>query len=469
MATDAPPSPSPQEFIDQHPMSRRQWLIVVLGLLMMLADGLDSTVVAFVYPRIVDDWGTELSTVTVIATVSVLAMIVGSATAGPLADRYGRRGVTVTGIAVFGLGTACMALTHDVVAFAALRVVACLGLGAILPTVIALVADWTPAQRRVQMVALAFAGVTAGITVGGVLASTLIPLFGWPVLMAVCGLAPLLLIPAVLRFVPESVSVLAARGRSAAEVREALSVVAGRDVSHVDCDQRAVRRQPKPASKVVVSGDFARTTALLWLSFFLAQGMGALIITYLPLLVERMGLTAAQAAMAVAAFGWGGLTGQISVSFVLKHVDRFRVLSALWAATVLSFTAAALWAQEFTALLAVTFVLGLCLPAAASVLQTIAAVAYPPSARATGVSWANTAGKLGPVASGLCGGLMVGAGWSLGTVLLVLIVPVGICIMAAVRLSARSQVRPSESYPAPRPAPAPAHEQPAPALASEQA
>lgn len=460
MATDAPPPLSPQEFIDQNPMSRRQWLIVVLGLLMMLADGLDSTVVAFVYPRIVDDWGTELSTVTAIATVSVLAMIVGSATAGPLADRYGRKGVTVTGIAVFGLGTACMALTHDIGAFAALRIVACLGLGAILPTVIALVADWIPARRRVQMVALAFAGVTAGITTGGVLASTLVPVFGWPTLMAVCGLAPLLLIPAVLRFVPESVSVLAARGRSATGVREALSVVAaGQDVSHVDCGQGAVRRQPKPASKVVVSREFGPTTALLWLSFFLAQGMGALIITYLPLLVERMGLTATQAAMAVAAFGWGGLTGQISVSFVLKRLDRFRVLAALWVLTVLSFVAAALWARQFTALLAVTFVLGLCLPAAASVLQTIAAVAYPPSARATGVSWANTAGKLGPVASGLCGGLMVDAGWSLGTVLLVLIVPVGICILAAVRLSARSQVRRSEPYAAPRPAPALASEQ----------
>ncbi len=48
--TDASARPSPQEFIDRGPMSRRQWLIVILGLLMMVAEGLDAVVAAFVYP-----------------------------------------------------------------------------------------------------------------------------------------------------------------------------------------------------------------------------------------------------------------------------------------------------------------------------------------------------------------------------------------------------------------------------------
>ncbi|MER6185279.1 MFS transporter [Streptomyces sp. NPDC001652] len=462
MATDVPPRLSPQEFVDGSRMSRRQWLIVVLGLLTMIADGLDSTVVSFVYPRIREDWDVDMSTVTAIVTASVLSMIIGGAAAGPLADRYGRKSVAVTGIAVFGLGTACLGLTQNVASFAALRLVACLGLGAILPTVMALVADWTPAARRVQSVALAFSGVTGGIVLGGVLASVLVPAVGWHTLLLVSGLAPLLLIPAVLRYVPESVGVLAARGAAPDRIRAALTAVApDQDLSHVDCEPSAARRQTRRPAKVVLSRGLARTTVLLWLSFFLGQAIGAGLITYLPLLAERTGLTAAQAAVAVAAFGWGGLTGQLSVSFVLKHYDRFRVLWTLWAATAAGFAVASLVATHFAALIALMFVLGLCLPAANSVLQAIAAVAYPAPARATGVSWANTAGKLGPVASGLLGGLMVDAGWSLSRVLLTLVLPVGVCVAAALGLSARDR-RPQQSTPYTAPA------RPAPALASEQ-
>ncbi|WP_406415574.1 MFS transporter [Streptomyces sp. NBC_00842] len=454
MTTDASAKWGPQEFIDQKPMSRRQRLIVAVCLLMMVAEGLDTTIAAFVYPRIVKDWGTDLDTVTATVTLGVAAMIVGGVAAGPLADRYGRKGVTVIGTTAFGLGTAGMGLAHGIGVLAGLRIVACLGLGAVLPTVMALVADWTPAKRRVQMVALAFAGVTAGTTIGGILASALIPAYGWPTLLGVCGIAPLLLIPAVVLFIPESVSVLAARRRPPAELRRALATVAAdQDLSRVDWDQSTVRRRPRPAPRVILSRGFAPTTLLLWLCFFLAQGVVFVILSYLPLLVERMGLTAAQAAVSVAVFGWGGLTGQLSVSFVLKRFDRFRVLAGLWVMSALGLGAAALWAAQFTPLLATAFLLGLCLPAVTSALQAIAAVAYPSSARATGVSWANSVGKLGPLVGGLLGGMMVDAGWTLATVLFVLAVPVGVGLLTTLTLHARSRGQRAEPHSEPRPLP----------------
>ncbi|KOV57861.1 MFS transporter [Streptomyces sp. MMG1121] len=441
-------------------MSRRQWRIVVVGLLMMVAEGLDAVIAAFVYPKINKQWGTGDTAITATVTLSVLAMVVGGAVVGPLADRYGRKGVTVAGLTVFGLGTAAMALTHGIAPFAALRIVACLGLGAVLPTMMALVADWTPARRRGQMVALAFTGVTAGTTVGGVLSSVLVPAYGWPTLLAVCGLAPLLLIPALLRHVPESASVLAARGRPVAEVRRLLAaVVPDQDVCGVVLERAAAPGPRRPPSRVILSRGTARTTALLWVCFLVGLGVMAVILSYLPLLTERTGLTSAQAGVAVAVFGWGGLMGQLAVSFALKRYDRFRVLVGLWGMSVLVLGAAALWTVQFAALLAGAFVLGLCLPAANSALQVIAAVAYPQSARATGISWANSVGKLGPVFGGVFGGLMVRAHWSLGTVLFVLAVPVALCILAARALRARTQEHRAEPHAVPRPLPTPTPEQ----------
>lgn len=462
MSTDASAGPSPQEFIDQRPMGRRQRLIVRVGLLTMVAEGLDISIAAFVYPRIKEDWGVSGDTVTVTVALGVLAMIVGGVAAGPLADRYGRRLLTLAGTAVFGVCTAAMGFTDGIGPFTALRTVACLGLGAVLPTVMVLVADWMPAERRVQMVALAFAGVTAGTTIGGILAAVLVPAFNWPVLLVVCGIAPLLLIPAIVRVIPESLSVLAARKQPPAELRAALETVApGEDLSGVDWDRSAERKRARPTPKAVLSRRFARMTILLWLCFFLGQGVAFVIITYLPELAERQGLTEAKAAVSVAAFGWGGLIGQLSVSFVLKRFDRFRVLAALWAMTVAGLAAAALAAGQFVALLFTAFLLGLCLPAATAVLQAITAVAYPPPVRATAVGWANSAGKVGPLVGGVSGGIMVDAGWSLSTVLLVLLAPVGIALLATLGLRTRGQGQRTEPHPGPRPLPA-VPEQPSP-------
>lgn len=456
MSTDASARPSPQEFIDQRPMGRRQRLIVRAGLLTMVAEGLDTSIAAFVYPRTKDDWGVDASAVTVTVTLSVLAMIVGGVAAGPLADRYGRKVVALAGTATFGLGTAAMGFTDSIGPFAALRTVACLGLGAVLPTVMALVADWMPASRRVQMVALAFAGVTAGTTVGGLLASVLIPSAGWPTLLVICGIVPLLLIPVIVRVIPESLGVLAARKRPCEELRGAVAaVLPGEDLARVDWEFTAEHRRPRPGPKAVLSRRLALMTLLLWLCFFLGQGVAFVIITYLPELAENGGLPESKAAVSVAAFGWGGLIGQLSVSFVLKRFDRFRVLATLWALTAAGLGAAALTAGQFVALLVTAFLLGLCLPAATSVLQATAAVTYPPSARATGVSWANSVGKAGPLIGGLLGGIMVDADWSLARVLLVLAAPVAIALLATLALHARSrrQQQDGSCAPAPRPVP----------------
>ncbi|MET9736424.1 MFS transporter [Streptomyces sp. NPDC006458] len=454
MSTDASARLSPQEFIDERPLGRRQRLIVRAGLAMMIAEGLDTAVSAFVHRRIKEDWGVDDGTVTATVTLGILAMIAGGVAAGPLADRYGRRLVALAGTAVFGVFTAAMGLTGGIGLFTGFRIVACLGLGAVLPTGMALVADWMPARRRVQMVALVFAGVTGGTTIGGILASLLIPTAGWQMLLVLCGIAPLALIPAILRVVPESPGVLAARRRPREELRAALAAVfPDDDLTPVDWERSAQNKRARPGPKTVLSRRLFRTTILLWLCFYLGQAVTFVIVTYLPELAENGGLTESRAAVAVAAFGWGGLIGQFSVSYALRRFDRFRVLAALWAMTVTGLAAAALTSGRFVALLVTVFLLGLCLPAAASVLQAITAVAYPQSVRATALSWANSAGKVGPLVGGFSGGVMVDAGWSPAKALLVLALPIGSALTATLILRARIRKQQQEEPYAPTPRP----------------
>ncbi|MEU9059200.1 MFS transporter [Streptomyces sp. NPDC048430] len=438
MSTESTSRLSIQEFIDSTTMSPRQRLIVALGLLTMIAEGLDVTIAGFVYPHVVRDWGTSIGAVTATVTSGVLSMAAGGAVAGPLADRYGRKGVTVVGVLIFGLATAAMGLATSIEVLAILRAVACAGLGAVAPAVMTVIADSTPAHRRAQMVTLTFSGVAVGTVGGGFLASAVIPAYGWPALLALCGLAPLLLVPFVVAYVPESVSVLIARGRDPEQVRKVLALLApDRDTSRVDLSGAPVGERGQSVGAIVLSRAHVRRTLLIWLCSFILLGVVFLILNYLPLMVEQSGLSAARTGTVVGFFGWGSLGGQLLASFGVKRFDRFRVLALASALSAVAVWVMSVGGYSFPGLLAVVFALGLVLGGSTSSLQAVGALAYPSAARATGLGWMSGVGRLGTLTSGLLGGIMIGAGWGISRIFLVLGVPLLLGALAALLLGAR--------------------------------
>lgn len=459
MSTAPKPRQTWQEFLDSAGgMSRRQRVVVLLTFLAMVTEGLDISIASFVYPEIVRDWGTSLGAITTTVTAGVLAMAIGSVLAGPFADRYGRRNTIVAGMLLFGTTTAAMGLTTSIEPLMILRVTACLGLGGTVPVLLAVVADAVPSGRRAQMVSLAFCGVAVGTIVGGFLASAIIPVWGWPALLVSCGLAPLCLVPAIVLLVPDAPGVLIARGRPIAEARRALaSLVPGRDLSTVSFAAPAgtgPRRRVSGAT--VLTRHLAFTTVLLWLAFFIGLGVAFLILNYLPLMVRQQNFSAAQTGVIIGTFGWGAFIGQVLVSFALKRFDRFLVVASLWALGLAGLFVVAAFTFGFAGLLLIVFGLGLSLASVSAALNAIGAVAYPPAARATGMGWANGAGRLGTLASGLLGGLMLTAGWTIDMIFLAMGVPVAVGIAAALLLRAddrrrrrRDTAPPSVRRPAP--------------------
>ncbi|GLX40383.1 MFS transporter [Streptomyces roseochromogenus] len=428
---------SVEEFIDATPMGPRQWLVALIGLAVMVCEGLDITITSFVYPNITREWGTSMGAVTTTVTAGVLSMAVGGAVAGPLADRYGRKGVIIAGTLLFGVATAAMGLATGIEAFAGLRVVACAGLGAVAPAVMATVADATPAGRRAPVVALAFSGIAAGTVAGGFLASAVIPEFGWPALLALCGLAPLPLVPLIVACVPESVSVLLMRGRPAEQIHQSLALLApGRDTSHVDltAGRDGGRRPTRKPGAIVLSRSLAPTTLLLWLCYFVLLGVVYLLLNYLPLMVVRAGLTAARTGVVVALFGAGTLCGQLLASFCLGRCDRFRFLALASALSGLAVCATAVVGTGYAGLSALVCLLGVCLGGSMGSLQAVGALAYPATLRATGMGWMSGIGRIGTLVSGLFGGIMIGAGWEIPRILFVLCVPLALTGVAALLL-----------------------------------
>lgn len=87
---------------------------------------------------------------------------------------------------------------------AALRFPTGLGLGGGIPLAVALAAEVAPAETRGRLVILTCLGVGTAFTLGGLLASRLVALFGWPAIFVMGGLLPLAMAPALWLWLPES-------------------------------------------------------------------------------------------------------------------------------------------------------------------------------------------------------------------------------------------------------------------------
>lgn len=193
-------------------------VLVVVGI-SILFDGYDLVIYGAVLSTLLED-PTQIGALSpaVAGTLGSYAMIgvmIGALSAGAVGDRLGRRKVMLTAIVWFSVGMALTAFASSIALFGFLRFLTGLGVGMIVATGGAIIAEFAPANRRNLFNAIVYSGVPAG----GVLASILALLFedviGWRGLFLIGGSPLLFLLPLAYFFLPESPRWLTSRGRAA--------------------------------------------------------------------------------------------------------------------------------------------------------------------------------------------------------------------------------------------------------------
>lgn len=436
--TESAQKVSLQEFIDEGRVTaRHRWLVVIM-LIVMTAEGLDQSIVSHVFPKLIQEWGASIGSITTIVMVTILGAAIGAVVGGPLCDRLGRKPVIVIGMLLASFGTGGLGFTQNVAAFTTVRAIAAIGLGFLLVSVVAIIADIMPAGRRSQMMTLAFTGVTVGGIIGSLLAVGVLPRTGWQPMIAWAGFLPLVVLPLVIALLPESPNVLAVRGKSAAVIRRALDVVAaGRDTSHVDLSP--IPKEDKPKLSIVFTRTFLSRTLLLWLAFFIGYGAITIVLQFLPTLLQATepgpGFSTQQSGLTMLALSIGGLTGGVVGSLILKHVDRFRTVAVAYFATAIMAVVVALVPASLLSYAVVFFILGVFLTAGNTALAALAALTYPAEVRGTGLGGASgIGGRGGSFVGGGIGGALIGASLGITGVYLVLAAPVVICALAIITL-----------------------------------
>ncbi|TMJ54183.1 MAG: MFS transporter [Alphaproteobacteria bacterium] len=162
-------------------------------------------------PALTQAWNLPGPALTEAFLWSSIGIMVGALSAGPIGDRVGRKPLLLASLTIFGLASLLSAFAGSLLVLSILRFFTGMGIGGAFPGAATLSGDYAPQRFRATMIMATFTGAPIGGFVCGQLAGLLLPSFGWPSVFLVGGVVPLLMVPALALWLPESPRFLAAK------------------------------------------------------------------------------------------------------------------------------------------------------------------------------------------------------------------------------------------------------------------
>ena len=432
--------------IDERPFGAAQIGIVALCGFVALLDGLDLQSIGLAAPALVRQLHVAPREFGAVFSAALLGLMLGAFVLGPLADRVGRKWILVVSTLVFGVFTIGTALVETLPQLLVLRALVGFGLGGAMPSFISLGSEYIPSRLRALVVTLLWCGFPLGGLVGGVLASWLIPAFGWPSIFYVGGAVPILLGLLLMVALPESIGFLVANNKPAADVRRIVArLFPTVDVANVTRFALGEDRLPGLPVRHLFTGGRGLGTVLLWVPYFAAFLMLVTNSSWSPTLLAGIGMDVRQSGLVMAAYNGGSVVGTIAVGWAVVAFGPYTVLALTLGLSAFAFGFVGTVAPDFTQVLLLEGLGGILLGAGSSGLIALAAVFYPVSIRSSGVGWATGVGRFGSFVGPLIAATLVGQHWTISELYAALGLPGLVAALFILLLGLHTRRQPAEA------------------------
>ena len=147
----------------------------------------------------------------VIFGASYFGILVGCWIFGYVGDRWGRKAGSIWSCVLYAVPSLLITQASSLDQILYLRLLVGIGLGGVMPTTLALLAESAPKRYRASFAMTALFGFPAGGAVVGQVGAHLIPSLGWPVVFYAAGIGGLALSVLLVFLLPESLQFLALR------------------------------------------------------------------------------------------------------------------------------------------------------------------------------------------------------------------------------------------------------------------
>lgn len=397
------------EVIDGQKVGVRALLFLALGILVLVSDGYDLAAIGYVAPELVKEWHIAPSALVNVFSAGIFGLLLGAPLFGFVGDRFGRRKAILLGLCLFGAMSLITMAATSLPQFVALRFLTGLGLGGVIPNVLALTSENAPKRFRGMFIVIVGFGQAACLALPGLVAAGLVPRFGWPVLLLVGGILPIAMAAIGYYALPESLKYLARQGDRLRETRY-LAGVLRPDLGIGDTTRFAVgsnvREGGRGSIRGLFAGGLATITPLVWITYAAGQMANFFTLTWLPILLQSMGASTAQAGFSASLFGIGGLVGGICLSFVADRLGALPVAILAFLAAPLIFIIGlpglSIGEQELVIAAA-----GFCITGISFGMSVVVGTVYPTAVRAAGIGWGQAAGRAGALVAPIVGGTLL--------------------------------------------------------------
>eukprot|EP01035_Chromulina_nebulosa_P038690 gene38690-52271_t len=170
---------TPNELIKQSPMGWYQYAIVAICVLTYAADGLDVVTLSYAAPSMIKEWGISPAMFGWASTATPVGIAIGSIFISPLADRIGRRVLTLWLLGLLIGLLFATAVTSSIVTLMTLRLVTGMCLGALVVCLNVTVSEFSNAARSNFFIGILHTGYSGGGMLCGALAAVLVEPYGW--------------------------------------------------------------------------------------------------------------------------------------------------------------------------------------------------------------------------------------------------------------------------------------------------
>ena len=387
--------------------------VVVLATLGLVFDGYDLVVYGAVVSTFLRD-PSQIGTVTpaiagMLGSYALFGVMIGAFAAGSVGDLLGRRKVILASYAWFSVGMALSATATNTTTFGWLRFFTGLGVGALVATTAALVAEYAPKGKKNMINAITNGGIPLGSLLSALLAILLMDKIGWRGMFWIGALPLVTLLPLAYFKMPESVAWLAARGRM--DEARALSERTGVPIpdTHSATGQSATALQGKTGFAGLFGAHYLLPTLVLVYSLN----------TWLPELMLRAGFNAKGSLSFLLVLNGGSLFGAMLAS---RFADRFGPKPVVATTFAIGAIALILLTLGFplAGLLFVVAIVGLGTSGTQTLIYGFVANYYRTNVRAAGVAWCAGFGRLGGIGGPMLGSVLISTGLKLDSIFYVL-------------------------------------------------
>jgi len=374
-------------------------IFVMCGLCLML-DGFDVQAIGYVAKTLFTEWQIPNSAGRVVSA-TLVGVLLGSILLSMLADKIGRRPVLIGATLYFSVLTLLTAKMTTLDSLLGVRFLAGIGLGGIMPNAVALVGEYSPRRSRVTIMLIVANGFTAGAAIGGVIASWLVPTYGWKSVFYAGGVLPLMIGLCMLLWLPESLQFLVQQKQSDSTRRRIAHwlrrIAPDRNIDDQTNFQLSDTKNPGvPFIRLFHDGRGGGTT-LIWVVNFLNLLNLYFLASWLPTVAQEAGYSPSTSILVGSTLQIGGTIGALCLGWIIHRLGFVPVLVSCFSLAAINIALIGQPGLSLFLLISVVFVTGIGIVGGQAGVNALSATYYPTDLRSTGIGAGLGVGRIGSI------------------------------------------------------------------------